>query len=137
MTERSLATLPGYALRRAAHAMTSELAGRLEKHEIKVVDATTLILIAEQPGATFSSIGRTLDIQRANMVPLLKRLEDNGFIERAPIDGKSQGIFITKAGQAKLESILATIHGFETELLERIPAEHRDHLLPALDALWR
>src|SRR5690606_35012576 len=92
MSERPLSTLPGYALRRAAHAMTAELASRLEKHEIRIVDATTLILISENPGATSSSIGRALDIQRANMVPLLKRLEDSGFIERAPIDGKSQGI---------------------------------------------
>lgn len=117
--------------------MTAKLASRLDRHDIRIVDATTLILIAEQPGATSSSIGRVLDIQRANMVPLLKRLEDNGYIERAPIDGKSQGISITEAGQAKLESILETVHSFEAELLERVPAEHRDHLLPALDALWR
>lgn len=136
-SERPLATFPGYALRRAAHAMTAELTRRLDEHDIRMVEATVLILIGEKPGVTSSSIGRSLDIQRANMVPLLKRLEDGGYIERAPIDGKSQGISITKAGEAKLESVLKTINGFEAELLERVPPEHRDHLLPALNALWR
>ena len=137
MTKQPLTSFPGYSLRRAAHAMTADLAGRLEKHNIRIVDATALILIAEQPGATSSSIGRALDIQRANMVPMLKRLEDAELIERSPIDGKSQGISITEPGQAKLKAILKSVRSFEAELLDRIPEEHRQHFVPALDALWR
>jgi hypothetical protein len=29
------------------------------------------------------------------------------------------------------------IEAFERKLLDRVPAEHRDHLLPALNAIWR
>lgn len=137
MMRDPLPELPGYALRRAANATAAELAGRLAPLALRQSDVSVLILIAENPGVTASAIGRQLDIQRANMVPLLKRLEDAGLIQRAPIDGKSQGLDLTPAGRVRLAEARAVIETFETELLRRIPAEHRAHLLPALEALWR
>ncbi len=132
-----LAHYPGYALRRAANAAAAELAARLSDIGLKQVDASLLLLIGANPDVTASALGRELDIQRANMVPLLKRLEDARLIDRNPLDGKSQGLVLTEAGEARRSEALAIIEHFETELLARIPAEHRKHLLPALDALWR
>ncbi|MBN9505716.1 MAG: MarR family transcriptional regulator [Altererythrobacter sp.] len=128
---------PGYSLRRAAYATAAELATRLAPLELRQSDLSVLILIGENPGVTASAIGRQLDIQRANMVPLLKRLEDAGRIGREPIDGKSQGLALTPVGRRTLAKGLALVEAFEAELLQRIPAEHRAHLLPALEALWR
>ena len=132
-----LRNLPGYALRRAANATMAELAVRLAPLGLRQVDATVMMLIDAEPGTTASAIGRTLDIQRANMVPLLKRLDDADLIERTPIDGKSQGLELTGEGRRVLGEVRETIETFETELLARVPAEHRDHLIPALNALWR
>lgn len=132
-----LPELPGYALRRAANATAAELAARLAPLELRQSDVSVLILVAENPGVTASAIGRQLDIQRANMVPLLKRLEDAGLIERLPLDGKSLGLELTPAGRERLAEARGVVDAFETELLRRIPAEHREHLLPALEALWR
>jgi DNA-binding MarR family transcriptional regulator len=128
---------PGYSLRRAAHATAAQLAARLGEVGLRQVEASLLLLVDANPDITASALGRQLDIQRANMVPLLKRLEDNGWISRTPIDGKSQGLALTPAGVAIKGKAQAIIDRFENELLARIPAEHRDHLLPALDALWR
>jgi DNA-binding MarR family transcriptional regulator len=127
----------GYSLRRASHAMMAQLAGRLTEVGLKMADASVLMVIEANPAITASAIGRALDIQRANMVPLLKRLEDAGLVERAPIDRKSQGLSLTSAGAARLAQARKVIDAFEAGLLERVPAEHRAHLLPALDALWR
>lgn len=132
-----LISFPGYSLRRAANAASGELAQRLSALGLRQSDASLLMLIDANPGATASALGRRLDIQRANMVPILKRLEDAGLVTRAPIDGKSQGLALTEAGRAKLADGRKVIEQFERELLERIPAEHRAHLLPALDAIWR
>ncbi len=128
---------PGYSLRRAANATAAELAARLSDIGLKQVDASLLLLIGANPDVTASALGRELDIQRANMVPLLKRLEDAGLIDRNPLDGKSQGLVLTRDGEARREQALAIIERFEAEMLARVPAEHRHHLLPALDALWR
>lgn len=132
-----LAGLPGYALRRAANAMMTELGERLAGEGLRVSDATVLMLAGGAARLTASRIGRTLDIRRANMVPLLDRLEAAGLIAREPIDRKSLAIVLTPAGAAKLHRVRGIVAAFEAELLERIPAEHRDHLLPALEALWR
>lgn len=132
-----LADFPGYSLRRASNAMMAELARRLADHDMRLADTTAMILIADNPQITASAIGRALDIQRANMVPLLKRLEDAGLVERTPIDGKSQGLQLTSVGERKLGELQKTLHEFEEHLLSKIPEKHRPHLLPALDALWR
>ena len=132
-----LPSFPGYALRRAANATAAELSSRLAPFELRQSDVSAMILIAENPGVTASAIGRALDIQRANMVPLLKRLEDAGLIERAPIDRKSWGLELTAPGRERLAAARAVVVTFEAELIQRVPARHRAHLLPALEALWR
>lgn len=132
-----LPSLPGYALRRAANASSAELSSRLAPLGLRQSDISAMILIDENPGITASAIGRALDIQRANMVPLLKRLEDAGLIERAPIDGKSRGLELTALGRERRAAAGTVIDVFEAELIQRVPAEHRAHLLPALEALWR
>lgn len=132
-----LVGLPGYALRRAANATMAELGERLAPEELRISDATVLMLAGNDARPTASHIGKTLDIRRANMVPLLDRLEAAGLIAREPIDRKSLAIVLTVAGEAKLARVREIIAAFETELIERVPEAHRDHLLPALDALWR
>ncbi len=132
-----LPDLPGYALRRAANATAAELSARLATLELRQAEASVLMLVDANPATTASALGRALDIQRANMVPLLKRLEDAGLIVRTPIDGKSQGLELTPAGRDRMQAAREVIDSFEREMLGRIPAEHRAHLLPALNALWR
>ena len=132
-----LIRFPGYALRRAANATAAELSARLAALDLRQSDASMLMLVASNPGATSSALGRALGLERANMVPLLKRLEEAGLIEREAIDGKSQGLRLTPAGLRRLAEARKIIEAFEAELLARVPAEHRDHLLPALNAIWR
>ena len=132
-----LASLPGYVLRRAANAMMAELANRLSAIDVRISDASVLLLSAGRSDMTSSDIGRMLDIQRANMVPLVARLEDAGLVVRTPLDGKSHSLGLTPAGEAKLAEARSVIGEFEGWLVSRIPAEHRDHFKPALDALWR
>ena len=132
-----LTSYPGYSLRRAANATAAELSALLAEIDLRQADASLLLLVEANPRVTGSALGRQLDIQRANMVPLLKRLEDGGLIERQPIDGKSQGLTLTDAGRKKTAKARAIIETFEQGLLDRVPAAHRAHLLPALEALWR
>jgi DNA-binding MarR family transcriptional regulator len=132
-----LPDMPGYSLRRAANATAAELATRLAALDLRQSHASALILVGANPGITASALGRHLDIQRANMVPLLKRLEEAGLIARTPINGKAQGVELTEGGRAKLEQAMEVITAFEAELIARVPEKHRAHLLPALAALWR
>ena len=130
-----LDALPGYQLRRAANAMMAELATRLAVIDLRISEATALLLLGTGGELTSSDIGKALDIQRANMVPLLARLEAAGLIVRQPINRKSQAILLTDVGEAQLEAVRTITERFETDLLGRIPEPHREHLIPALTAL--
>lgn len=132
-----LGQLPGYALRRAANAVMGELGALLHEHDVKITEAAVLLLVRDRSDMTSSTIGKTLDIQRANMVPLLNRLDRAGWIRREPIDGKSSAIVLTTSGKAKVGEIACVVETFEADLLARVPQEHREHLLPALNAIWR
>lgn len=118
-------------------AAMTDLSERLAREDLRVTDATILALIGEETRVTSSQIGKTLDIQRANMVPFLARIEAAGLIAREPIDKKSIGLVLTEAGRRKLERVREILDRFEAELIARVPEEHRAHLKPALDALWQ
>lgn len=136
VTDDPLASLPGYALRRAANAAMAELAERLEPLGLRISEATLLLLVGDRRDLTASRIGAVLDIQRANMVPLLNRMEQAGLIERVPLDRKSSAVVLTAKGAALRAEAHAVTHAFEAGLMARVPEAHRAHLLPALHALW-
>lgn len=131
----SLLELPGFALRRAANTMMAELAARLSAFDLRISDATVLLLVGDRQDLTSTEIGKDLEIQRANMVPLLNRLEAASLVERIPLDRKSQAIVLTAQGFDRLDQVRTLVAQFENDLLARIPTEHRSHFLPALHAL--
>jgi len=132
-----LATLPGYLLRRAANTMMAELSARLAALDLRISEATVLLLVDARTDLTSADIGKILDIQRANMVPLLARLEGAGLIWREPLDRKSLAILLTDEGRNCRARVDTITRQFEDDLLARIPPEHRQHLVPALQALIR
>lgn len=127
---------PGYILRRASTAAMAEFASRIVVLGLRTSEATILQIVAENPGISQSALGRMLDIQRANMTPIAARLEARGLVRRLPSDGRSLGLELTPEGQQLAEKARAIIDTFETDLTNRIPVEHRAHLMPALLALW-
>lgn len=132
-----LAHLPGYVLRRVSAAVRDDLSARLAPLDLRLSEMSVLMLIAANPDANQSDIGRAVAIKRANMAPLIARLEARRLITRVPIDGRSQGLRLLAAGEALLGEARGLIDAFETALLARVPAVHRAHLLPALTALWQ
>lgn len=137
MTEKTdpLSALPGYVLRRAASAMMAELNTRLATIDLRISEASVLLLLGARQTMTSSEIGKILDIQRANMVPLVARLESAGLITRKPIDRKSQAIVLSAKGKVRLGQVREITNTFEDDLMGRIPDAHRDHFVPALQAL--
>jgi DNA-binding MarR family transcriptional regulator len=128
--------LPGYALRRASAAMLADLNKRLEKVYLRHTDAAVLVLIGANAGVTQSALGQMLAIQRANMAPMIAKLEARNLISRSPVDGRSDGIFLTRTGKTVLRSTRSIMDAHEAALLARVPEELRNGLLPALSTLF-
>ncbi len=127
--------LPGYALRRASNAMMAAFAQALEPTGLRASEATALILIKANPGIAQSRLCAALDIQSANMTPMLTRLEQRGLVERKPVNGRTNGLCLTDKGAILANEVHAIIDAHEAALVARIPEEHRAHILPALQAL--
>lgn len=131
-----LSALPGYLLRRASASALADLNQRLADIDINHTDVSLLILIGANPGVTQSDAARMLGIQRANMVGLIARIEGRGWLLRQRVDGRSQALSLSPAGDLMLKRTWAIVHAFEASLVDRVPAELRPHLMPILRYLW-
>ena len=131
-----LVKLCGYVLRRASAAAIAELNERLAPLELRHADVAMLMLIEASPGITHSHAGRVLDIQRANMVPFVARLEARGVIRRRQVDGRSQALALTGRGRMLLTRARRVVEAHEAALLGRVPEKLRPMVLPVLTALW-
>lgn len=131
-----LTNLPGYNLRRASTAVQTQLTDALAHLSLRPADFSMLITIKNEPRVTPSELGKQLGIQRANMVNMVTRLEERGAVSRIALDGRSYGLELTQTGIDLCAQAQEIVETLESELLMRVPPEHRDHLLPALHALW-
>lgn len=132
-----LMNLCGYVLRRASVSALAELNEGLAPLKLRHADVAMLMLVQSSPGITQSQAGRILDIQRANMVAFVARLEDRGVIERQQLDGRSQALALTGRGRTLLERARRVVDAHETLLLGRVPEKLRPMVLPVLLALWQ
>ena len=135
-TDDPLLSLTGYVLRRASLASQAKLGQRLAPLELRPYEATLLLLVKASPGVTQSEAGRLLDIQRANMVPVVARLAARGLIQRKPVDGRSQGLWVTRSGQSLMQKVQRIVATDEAALMRRVPEEMQPMVLPILMALW-
>lgn len=90
----------GYLLRRASSAMMGHLGAELAQVGLRPVEATILILVGANPDCSQSDVGRMLGIKRANMVPLIAGLVGKALLVKSPVDGRSQALSLTQAGDA-------------------------------------
>ena len=132
-----LVTLCGYLLQRAASSALAELNQRLAPLGLRHAGVALLMLLEARPGITQSQAGRILDIQRANMVPFVARLEGLGVLRRRQVDGRSQALELTSRGRLLLERARRVVAAHEAELLERVPEKLRPMVRPVLMALWQ
>jgi DNA-binding MarR family transcriptional regulator len=130
-----LANYPGYLLRRVSAGAMASLAKRLKKLDLSPTEATILNVIDANPSANQSDIGRLLDIARANMAPLVARLADRGLIERQPVDKRSHGLVLTRAGRTLTATTKEVFAEHETALLAKVPKAHRAAFFAAMRAL--
>lgn len=125
----------GYRLRRISSLMMADLGTALIPARLRPTEATILLLIEANSGCTQSDIGRTLGIARANMAPLMAGLMKEGWVEKSPVDGRSQGLSLTPLGHEKVAEAHSIIRRHEDRFQTRIGLEEREQLLVSLRRL--
>ena len=132
-----LESLIGYGLRRATSRMTADFMTAMADLGIRPVQFALLAMARENPGINQTSLGRSLGIQRANLVPLLNELRLRGLIERrpAPTDRRAFALYISKAGDALLREAERRVRVHEERILSRLGAGERETLRGLLDRI--
>ena len=97
----------GYQLRRASAMVMAEFGEALAALDLRIAEASVLLVIDVNPGATQSEVGKLLGIQRAKMAPLITALEAKGLLARAGTDGRAQPLSVTPEGKAMADHVRA------------------------------
>lgn len=127
---------PGYAIRRASTISMSALAAKLAEEDLRISEATILLVIRANPRVRQSAICKALDIARANIAPLIGRLDRRNLIHRKPLDGRSHGLVLSTDGEKLAKRVMKIVEEHETAVIEKIPEDLREPFMKALDHLW-
>lgn len=127
-----LDTLLGYQLRRASSVMMADLASTLRETGLRPVEASILLVIESSPGCTQSDVGRLLAIKRANMVPLIAGLFRRDLLYRAPVDGRSQALFLSPTGETVAKEARQAINTHEQRFQDLFDEKKVSALLDGL-----
>jgi DNA-binding MarR family transcriptional regulator len=122
----------GYQLRRVSAASMAHLASALSGQSLSPVAGTVLLMIEANPGETQARIGRALAIQRANIAPLIARLESDGLIARTVSDGRSYGLACTAKGAEVAQTIRRIMADHENDLFGALSESEQEQLLDLL-----
>lgn len=90
---------------------------------------TVLILVGENPGIRQGVLARALSIKRAHMTKMVQAMEDDGLLRRTvpDADRRSVELWLTAAGQARLDTIRPPFESFERSAGRHLTeAEARD-----------
>ena len=129
-----LSHLVGYAASRAAITMRKVFAKHMEPLDLKIVEFSILMLVAQNPQVNQKQLGQALDISAPNMAVTLDRMVERGWVERVRSmkDRRAQHIHLTTAGAQlvqRAERIAATM---EAPSLAMLSAAERALLIELL-----
>lgn len=116
----------GYLLKRLMHLFRHELEQRLrESASLSFANMVALSGIAEQPGIAGAQLARRLMITAQSMAVLLRRLEQDGSIERRrdPRNRRADRWYVLPAGLARLQGARAAGSPVMTQMLSRLSAD--------------
>jgi DNA-binding MarR family transcriptional regulator len=112
------ATCSTFLVRHAWLALRNVVAEALVPYDLSVAQFASLLLLDETPGLSVADVARRVATASQSANEMLGGLERAGLVERRPhpTDRRSQQIFLTDAGQARLAEALPTVRAVEERL---------------------
>lgn len=107
-----------FLVRHAWLSMRSAVAVALAEHELSVPQYGTLLILDDQPGRSIAEIARKVGTARQSANELITGMERAGLIERQPNpnDKRSQLVYLTTGGKARLAAATPAVRAVEAEL---------------------
>ncbi|WP_165357530.1 MarR family winged helix-turn-helix transcriptional regulator [Sphingosinicella sp. CPCC 101087] len=129
-----LESLVGYAMRRTTAVFMADFMAEMEDLGMRPALFAMLAMTGENPGINQTALGRSLGIQRANLVPLIGELLARGLVDRrpAPHDRRAFALHLTDEGQAMLREVVRRVRPHEERMLSPLSENERRTLLDLL-----
>ncbi len=114
-----------FLVRHAWLSLRGVVAEALIRHDLSVAQFASLLMLDESPGMSVADVARKVSTARQSANEMLAGLERAGLVERRPhpTDRRSQQIFLTDAGRARLAEALPTVQAVEARLAAGFSAE--------------
>lgn len=131
-----LAGFVGFHLRLAQDASYRAFARHRDKDLIKPGRFPALAIIHLNPGISQSALGRAIARDKSTVSPLIKDLQQNGFISRkpSPHDRRSVTLTLTKKGERTLDRLHARAKEHESEI-DKLVGASKGRLMTLLDKI--
>lgn len=128
---------PGYLLRRGGQFVTSTFEELANDTKITSGQMTVLLAIYFEPGLQQLELASQLDWDEATMGGMIKRLENNGYIERRSSTRSSRGrqIYLTEEGLTLYKKLRPKILQTQRKLMKGLTHEEASLLLFLLSKL--
>lgn len=128
----------GYRLDMARCAALRSVHRLLDHTSFRPADTTALLLVRDRPGCNQTTLGRALAGNRSVGMKVAARLEARGLLTRGEgRNRRSKGLYLTRAGEAALDDLLARHDEAERRLTAALGPGERDKLLELLDKVER
>jgi DNA-binding MarR family transcriptional regulator len=124
--EANLDGVLGYLLAQARIVTDSLFVAEVAKPlQLRPVEYTVLMLIAENPGGSPAQLARALAVTPPNITALMARLESRGLLERkvSASDRRSQTLAVTRKGAELARKATERIAAAEQTALPLTPGE--------------
>ncbi|MFB9414457.1 MarR family winged helix-turn-helix transcriptional regulator [Dactylosporangium matsuzakiense] len=114
-----------FLVRHAWLTLRGVVAEALVEHDLSVAQFASLLLLDESPGMSVADVARKVSTARQSANEMLTGLEKAGLVERKPhpTDRRSQQIFLTAAGRARLDEAIPTVQAVEARLSSGFSAD--------------
>ena len=124
----------GFHLRRASFVFSPDF--RKQKEAPRGMFGI-LSVVSANPGINQSSLGKTLGIEAANLVPLIDVLVEKGLLKRTVHlkDRRSRSLNLTPVGHARLNKTLEIVKALEARMLADFSKGERKALVTLLRRL--
>jgi len=134
-----LPNLLGYNIRRAQIALWRDLIRTVGEGEIRPALFSLMILVEANPGVAQIDIANQLNIDKATVVGLVRRLQKRQCVvcQQSTVDRRRQGIYLTERGQKELNKLRQEMLDHEARFTQLYSAQELAQLFALLRRMHR
>jgi len=135
---KTLDGLMGYHLKRVTGEMLSQFPDHVDGLKLKPSEFAVLSMICDNDGIRAADICECLNFQQPNLVKILNRFAQEGWVSRQPDpeDGRAVILAVTQSGKELAQAVKSAALDSEKSLLKKLNSEEKKQLNWILKKLY-